>query len=142
MSRSLTMKSDGRGGRRELFRSGPFGRAYAQAVRAGDVVHVAGQVATDAQGAMVGAGDLVTQVRQVYANAAAALAMVGGGLPDVAAETWFVTDMADFVRQSRAIFEIRRQAYGDDPPVTQTVVQVTALYQPDLLVEVQFTAHL
>lgn len=129
-------------GYRELFRSGPLARAYAQGVRVGDIVHVSGQIATDEHGAVVGAGDLEAQVRQVYVNAAAVLTHFGGRLEDIAVETWFVTDMADFVRRSRPIFEIRRAAYGGDPPVTQTVVEVAALFRPDLLVEVQFTAHL
>lgn len=127
---------------RELVRSGPFARASAQAVRVGDTVHVAGQVAMDEQGAVVGAGDLQAQVRQVYDNAVAALTPLGARLTDVVAETWFVTDMADFMAQARPIFELRRSLYGGDPPVAQTVVEVRALVRPELQVEVQFVAQL
>jgi enamine deaminase RidA (YjgF/YER057c/UK114 family) len=128
--------------RREVFRSGPHRRAYAQGARIGDTIHVAGQVATNEDGSVIGEGDLEAQVRQVYANAGAVLSHFGAGLDDVAAETWYVTDMADFAQSARSIFEIRRELYNGDPPVAQTVVQVVALYRPELLVEVQFTASL
>lgn len=126
---------------RQVFRSGPFSHVFAQAVRIGDAIHLAGQVAVDESGELVGHGDLVAQVSQVYANAAAALAGVGADLGAVAAETWFVTDMADFLAKGRAIGAIRRNAYGEDPPVAQTVVQVAGLYRPEALVEVQFVGR-
>jgi len=109
---------------------------YSVAVRAGDWLVCAGQIALDpATGALID-GDAAAQTRQVLANLAAALADCGAGLSDVAKTTVFVTDLADWVAINGAYAE----AFGDHRPARSTV-QVAAL-PAGAKVEIEAWAHL
>ena len=55
---------------------------------------------------------------------------------------WLVTDVQDVMGRIEEIFRIRAEAYGKNPDVTQTLVQVTGLVMPDLLIEIKCIAHL
>ena len=105
-------------------------------------VYLSGQVARAADGTAVGAGDLAAQTEQAYRNVATALAAVGGTLADVAKMTVYVVDLAP---EKMARFgEGAVRAAADLGQVTPaiTLVGVTALGEPDLLVEVDATAVL
>lgn len=69
---------------------------YSQAVRAGGFVYVAGQLPLDADGGLVGRGDIGAQTRAVFANIAAILAAAGSSLDRVAKTTVFLTSLDDF----------------------------------------------
>ena len=105
------------------------------------LVFIAGQVAWDANGSMVGEGDLTAQVEQCYVNVATALAEVGGSFGDVAKLTVYLVDwtpekMPLFVEGvARASARLGVTAL---PPLTG--VGVAALAEPGLLVEVEATA--
>ncbi len=105
------------------------------------LVFIAGQVAWDADGSMVGEGDLAAQVEQCYLNVATALAEVGGSFDDVAKLTVYLVDwtpdkMPLFVEGvARAAARLGVTAL---PPLTG--VGVAALAEPGLLVEVEATA--
>jgi len=105
------------------------------------LVFIAGQVAWDADGIMVGEGDLAAQVEQCYLNVATALAEVGGSFDDVAKLTVYLVDwtpekMPLFVEGvARASARLGVTAL---PPLTG--VGVAALAEPGLLVEVEATA--
>src|SRR5688500_1689591 len=72
---------------------------YSQAVRAGQLVFLSGQIPLDpASGEMVGGADVEAQTRQVMANLAAVLAAAGSGFQHVVKTTIFLTDLADFAR--------------------------------------------
>jgi enamine deaminase RidA (YjgF/YER057c/UK114 family) len=106
-------------------------------------VYLSGQVARDAEGRPVGAGDLAAQVEQAYRNVATALAAVGGTFDDVAKLTVYVVDwspekLADLgAGVSRAADTIQ-----GDPVRPTTLLGVAALGEPDLLVEVEAVAVL
>jgi 2-iminobutanoate/2-iminopropanoate deaminase len=68
---------------------------YSQAVRAGDLVFVAGQLPLDSAGALVGPGDIAAQTRAVLGNIAAILAAAGTSLDRVVKTTVFLTDLDD-----------------------------------------------
>lgn len=68
---------------------------YAQAVRAGDFVFVAGQLPLDAAGALVGPGDIAAQTRAVLGNIAAILTAAGSSLDKVVKTTVFLTNLDD-----------------------------------------------
>ena len=123
---------------KQVHRSGALSHIYAQAVRVGNIIHVAGQVGTDANGEPL--PDLEAQVRQIYAKLAAVLPEVGATVENVVAETWYVTDMAELMSQSGPVFAARAAALGPNPAVAQTLVQVSALFRPGLKVEVSFVA--
>ncbi|GAA4749671.1 RidA family protein [Actinomycetospora chibensis] len=105
-------------------------------------VYVSGQVARTADGTPVGPGDLAAQTEQAYRNVAVALAGVGASLTDVAKMTVYVVDLAP---EKMALFgEGAMRAAADLGLVTPaiTMIGVTALGEPDLLVEVEATAVL
>ena len=95
---------------------------YAHAIRAGDTLYVAGQVARDAQGALVGVGDAVAQARQVYANLGAVLAAAGARPEHVVKVTTYLVDPAD----GAAVTAARLAFFGDHRPA-HTGLVVAAL---------------
>jgi enamine deaminase RidA (YjgF/YER057c/UK114 family) len=123
----------------------PKPEVYAQvAIATGSrTVFLAGQVARDADGQPVGAGDLAAQVEQAYLNVATAMAAVGGSFDDVAKLTLYLVDWS--AEKLPALGEgVGRVAarLGVDPTKPVTLIPVAALGEPDLLVEVDATAVL
>ncbi|MFE5299393.1 RidA family protein [Streptomyces sp. NPDC056632] len=99
----------------------------------GRFVAVSGQIALDAGGAVVGAGDAAAQARQVFANVGRCLAAAGADFADIVKLTYFVTDMAHLP----AIREARDAAFGPLPLPASSAVQVTALVRPELVIEIE-----
>ncbi|MBW5481884.1 RidA family protein [Streptomyces bambusae] len=104
----------------------------------GRVAAIAGQMPFDADGELVGPGDPAAQARQVFTNMERCLAAAGATFDDVIKLTYFVTDI-DFVPQ---ILAARDEFIDTRRPPASTVVQIVALYRPDLLLEVDALALL
>ena len=107
------------------------------------IVHVAGQVAGDAEGRTVGAGDLAAQVEQCYRNVATALAAVGASFADVVKLTVHVVDWRP-ERMPQLLDGIARAAaaLGTTPTAPASLFGIAALDVPEHLVEVEATAVL
>ncbi|MFP8886543.1 RidA family protein [Streptomyces mangrovi] len=107
------------------------------------LVFVAGQVAWDAEGNTIGAGDLAAQVEQCYLNVATALAGVGGSFGDVAKLNVHVVDWTPD-KMPLLLEGISRAAakLGTTPVPPATLLGVAALDVPEHLVEVEATAVL
>ncbi|HEX2115353.1 MAG TPA: RidA family protein [Alphaproteobacteria bacterium] len=116
----------------------PFG-AFAMAALQGDgqVVHLKGQVSLDRDGGVVGPGDMRAQTRKVLENIRAVLGSVGGEMRDIISLTHYVTDIKRFMETG----DIRGEFFSAPYPVT-TTIQVAALYNPDLLVEITAVAEI
>ncbi len=116
----------------------PPPRGYSHVVVAppGRLVSVAGQVAVDSAGNVVGAGDFRAQCVQVFENLGRALSAAGASWSDVVATTMYVTDLSrlDVLREVRA-----RYLPAEAPPAS-TLVQVVALVRPELMIEVAVEA--
>ncbi|WP_328784362.1 RidA family protein [Streptomyces canus] len=97
----------------------------------GRFVAVAGQLALDETGKLVGDGDPEAQARQVFENLRRCLAAAGATFDDVVKLTYFVTDMAHMV----AIRAARSEFISDQRPAS-TAVQVAALAGPEFLMEI------
>ncbi|MEV6263923.1 RidA family protein [Streptomyces sp. NPDC051784] len=104
----------------------------------GRVAAIAGQMAFDADGELVGAGDPAAQARQVFTNMERCLAAAGATFDDVIKLTYFVTDIASVPQ----ILAARDEFIDTERPPASTVVQIVALYRPDLLLEVDALALL
>lgn len=110
----------------------PVGRGYSHAVRVGNTVYIAGQVALDAQGNLVGKGDIRAQTEQVFRNMQAVLAACGGTLQDLVKINVYLVRAEDIP----AFREVRSQYLAQEPPAS-TLAVITQLASPDFLVEVE-----
>ena len=108
---------------------------YSRVVRVGPQVFVAGTTATGADGEIVGAGDPYAQTVQVLANIGKALERAGARFEHVVRTRIFVTDVAHWEDVGRAHGEI----FGAIRPAS-TLVQVSALVDPAMLVEIEVDA--
>ena len=109
---------------------------YSRAVRAGEWVAVSGCTGLDEHGQLVGRGQIYVQTRQAIANIAAALGRLGLGLERVVRTRVYVTELDRFSDVARA----HQEMFGAAPPAS-TVVQVTRLVHPDMLVEIEADAY-
>jgi 2-iminobutanoate/2-iminopropanoate deaminase len=98
-------------------------------------VYIAGQIAFDKDGKVVGAGDMKAQAEQVFKNLQAALDAAGAKFSDVVKMNTYITDMA----QAPAVREIRARYFGEAVPAS-TLVQVSALARPELMLEIEVIA--
>lgn len=106
-----------------------------ETVGAVKTVYVAGQVAFDQTGALVGAGDMQAQAQQVFKNLEAALAAAGAKFSDIVKMNTYVTDMS----KAAAVREVRTRYMGDTTPAS-TLVEVKSLARPEFMLEIEVVA--
>ncbi len=110
---------------------------YTDAVEASGFLYISGMLPVEANGELVGTGDVIRQSEQVLDNVAAVLTATGASFNDVVKVGVYLRDMAD----REAINTVRRRYFGDARPAS-TLVQVSALAHPDALVEIEAIAQL
>jgi reactive intermediate/imine deaminase len=115
--------------------STPTGYSHVVSARGGRTVYVAGQVALDAQGRVVGAGDLAAQTRQVFANLDIALKAAGATFANVVKTNYYLRDAS----QVAVIREIRAKYFTRELPAS-TLIEVPRLANPDFLIEIEVIA--
>ena len=109
---------------------------YSHAMKAGGLLFVAGQVPLNAAGEVVGS-DMETQARQAFENLAAVLAAAGVTFDAVVKLTYFVTDIS----QIPAIRAVRDGYINTENPPASTLVEVSRLFMPGILIEVEAVAE-
>ena len=109
---------------------------YSQAVRAGNLLFLAGQMPVDREtGAVMGAGDIRAQTRQTFENIKAVLATAGSTMDDIVELVSYHTDMADL----GGVMEVKGEYLPQDFPAW-TALGVSALALPGLMVEIKAVA--
>jgi len=116
----------------------PTGYTHVVLAADGRTAYIAGQVAFDSTGALVGAGDFRAQAERVYANLRIALASVGATFSDVVKTTTFVTD----IKNVATLREVRGKYLDPAHPPANTLLVVASLARPDLLLEIEAVAVL
>jgi enamine deaminase RidA (YjgF/YER057c/UK114 family) len=110
----------------------PAGYTHVVEVTAGRPVYIAGQVALDPTGALVGPGDIRAQARQVFDN----LQAVGASFEQVVKLTYYLVDAT----QLPVVRQVRDQYVNTQHPPASTAVEVRRLVRDDLLIEVEAVA--
>ncbi|HEX3682620.1 MAG TPA: RidA family protein [Bryobacteraceae bacterium] len=110
---------------------------YSRAVRVGNRIYMTGITATDAQGNVVGMDDGYKQAVQCIRNIEWALKQAGATLANVVRTRMFVTDISRWQEYGRA----HREFFADIRPCA-TMVEVRALIDPAMLIEIEVEAEL
>ncbi len=112
---------------------------YSHAVRieTGDTafIFVAGQIALDPNGNLVGENDIVRQTEFIFEQIATILQAAGGSLGDVVKANIYTTDMSQYGK----VAEVRNRYFADNPPAT-TFVEVSKLVREGWMVEIEVVA--
>ena len=108
---------------------------YSRAVRIGNLIAVAGTTAVDESGTVMGAGDPGAQARFIYQKIGRALAEAGASMQDVFRVRTFITDIDRWEDVAR----VQGEMFAEIRPAA-TLVEVSALVSPDLLVEIEVDA--
>jgi len=115
--------------------SAPTGYSHVAEVSGGRTIYIAGQVAFDNFGKIVGKGDFAVQATQVFENLKLALAAAGATFDNVVKVNTYVTDMTHL----QTLREIRGKYYGKIAPAS-TLVEIGGLANPDLMIEIEAVA--
>ena len=114
----------------------PNGFTHLVEVQPGRLLYVAGQVARDENGNIVGRGDMRAQAEQIFKNIQTALASRGATLADMVELTCYIKDMS----QIAAYREVRERVLGSNPRPASTLVEVKGFSSEDFLLEVDAVA--
>ena len=117
----------------------PAGFAHGWEVQGGKTVYIAGQVAMDKDGQVVGKGDLVGQFRQVCENLKAVVVARAGQMNDIVKLTIYVLSKTEYKALGREIGAVYREYFGRHYPA-MTLVEVRGLYDDDCLIEIEGVA--
>ena len=115
--------------------AGPYAHVARVDVGGGTLLILAGQIAVDDSGKVVAPGDIVGQAEHIFATIGGILAAHGATFADVLHIRTYMTNLDDLPGYG----VVRRRLFPENPPAS-TTVQVSRLFRPDALLEVEVTA--
>jgi reactive intermediate/imine deaminase len=115
--------------------STPTGYSHVVSARGGKTVYIAGQIALDAKGQLVGPGDLAAQTRQVFENLSVALKAAGAAFANVVKTNYYLRDAS----QVEIVRQIRSKYFTSELPAS-TLIEVPRLARPEFLIEIEVIA--
>ena len=116
----------------------PSGYTHVVLAADGRTAYIAGQVAFDSTGAVVGLRDFRAQAERVFANLRIALASVGATFSDVVKTTTYITDLTNVA----ALREVRGKYLDPSRPPANSLIPVATLARPEILLEIEAVAVL
>ena len=125
---------------KKLYRVGPYADFFSQGVQTGNILTLAGQLGDNEDGSVP--VEILDQMINCYRNIKNVLSEFGGSLDNVVDETWFVTDVNECMENISEIFSEREIIYGCKPEVSQTLVGISALVQPQYKLEIKVIAYI
>ena len=125
---------------KKLYRVGPYADFFSQGVQTGNILTLAGQLGDNEDGSVP--VEILDQMINCYRNIKNVLSEFGASLDNVVDETWFVTDVNECMENISEIFSEREIIYGCKPEVSQTLVGISALVQPQYKLEIKVIAYI
>ena len=119
-----------------LYLAAPRGFNHGILVTGGRLLFLAGQDASDAEGNIVGPGDLYAQLAQILANLQAVVAEAGGQMQDITKLNVFVRDRDDYVKNLKRFGPLFRDYFGSYYPA-MALFEVTAFFKEEALIELE-----
>ena len=114
----------------------PSGYSHVAEVSEGKLVFIAGQVAMDKEGNLIGKDDFAAQARQVFENLKAAVEAAGGSFGDVIKLNYYCVDLSHLPE----IRAVRDEFIDRSKPPASTAVEVRRLFRPEFLIEIDAVA--
>lgn len=115
----------------------PNGKIFSNCIRAGNLLVMAGMTASDGEGGVIGEGDVYQQSRVCLERVRQMVEHSGGSMSNVVKTVVYLTDVSCRLEYGKA-----RDEFFQDPKPCSTLVGISALVQPELLVEIDATAYL
>jgi len=114
----------------------PAGYSHVVEVKGGRTLYIAGQIALDKDGNLVGRGDFRAQVKQVFENLKARLEKGGASFKDVVKLNYYLTDASDL----QSLRDTRNSYINTENPPASTLVVVKQLVREEFMIEVEAVA--
>lgn len=116
--------------------SRPKGFSHGVLTRGGQLLCLAGQTSTDAEGQLIAPGDLVAQYEQVLRNLQAVVLAAGGRMQDIVKVTIFVRDRDDYLAHLKPLGQVHRTFFGNYYPAT-ALFEISRFFQEGVLIEIE-----
>ena len=114
----------------------PRGFSHGVLVSGGQLLFLAGQTGSDAEGNVVAPGDLVAQYEQVLRNLKAVVEAASGQMQDIVKITIFVCDRDDYLAHLKPLGQVHRSFFGDYYPAT-ALFEISRFFQDEALIEIE-----
>ncbi len=114
----------------------PVGFSHGMLVTGGQLLFLAGQTASDAEGCIVGVGDVVAQYEQVLQNLRTVVEAAGGKMQDIVKMTIFVRERDDYLAHLKPLGKVHQAFFGAYYPA-MAMFEISRFFQDEALIEIE-----